>query len=147
MILRCVSTLKPSVKVGAALCALGLVAAPLAVLAQTPSAPPVTAPIGKSPGYEANVKALASVIGGLHSLKTTCDGGNDQTWRLNMQSLLDREGAPGAPLRVGMINAFNDGYQEQQSQHPACNAGAKAAQKNLGARGAQISRNLARDNY
>lgn len=64
-----------------------------------------------------------------------------------MQSLLDREGAPGAPIRVGMINAFNDGYQDEQSKHPTCNAGAKAAQKNLGARGAQISRTLARENY
>lgn len=100
-----------------------------------------------SPEYESNVKGLAFVMGGLHYLRTTCGDGNDQTWRLNMQSLLDREGAPGAPIRVGMINAFNDGFNENKGRFPSCNAGAKTAQRSLGQRGGSLSRALARSNY
>lgn len=100
-----------------------------------------------TPEYEGNVKSLAFVMGGLHYLRTTCGDGSDQTWRLNMQSLLDREGAPGAPIRVGMINAFNDGFSENRGRFPSCNAGAKAAQRSLGQRGGALSRTLARSNY
>ncbi len=132
----------PFASISAALCALSVAATPLVALAQTEVEQPA-----KPPEYEANVKALAEVIGALHSLRSTCDKADDQTWRLNMQSLLDREGRPGAPLRVGMINAFNDGYQEQQKRFPTCNAGAKAAQKTFGAKGGEISRRLAQRNY
>jgi uncharacterized protein (TIGR02301 family) len=100
-----------------------------------------------SPEYESNVKNLAFVMGSLHYLRTTCGDSNDQTWRLNMQSLLDREGAPGAPIRVGMINAFNDGFSEHKGRFPSCNAAAQSAQKSLGRRGALLSRSLARSNY
>lgn len=114
-------------------------------LAQTP---PGQQPQNQaSPEYESNVKNLAFVMGSLHYLRTTCGNANDQTWRLNMQSLLDREGAPGAPIRVGMINAFNDGFSEHRGRFPSCNAAAQSAQKSLGRRGALLSRSLARSNY
>jgi uncharacterized protein (TIGR02301 family) len=123
--------------------------APLIAFAQAPPSvsPPAPTEAPKTPEYEANVKALAGVMGSLHSLGSTCDASGDQTWRLNMQSLLDREGRPGAPLRVGMINAFNDGFQDQQRRHPTCNAGARADQRSIGVRGGQISRQLAQQNY
>ena len=115
-------------------------------LAQTtPSGPQPQAQA--SPEYESNVKGLAFVMGGLHYLRGACGDANDQTWRINMQSLLDREGAPGAPIRVGMINAFNDGFSENKNRYPSCNAGAKSAQKSLGQRGGSLSRALARSNY
>lgn len=131
----------------AALCALAaalFTAAP--GLAQTEPGQE-TQPPARSPEYEQNVKGLAQVMGGLHYLRATCGDANDQTWRLNMQSLLDREGIPGAPIRVGMINAFNDGYTENKSRYPTCNGAAKAAQKTLGQRGGMLSRALARSNY
>lgn len=131
---------------GAAIFTLSVASAPLIAVAQT-EPPAVSGPTGKSPDYEANVKSLAFVMGALHSLQGTCGSSGDQTWRLNMQSLLDREGAPGAPLRVGMINAFNDGFQEQQKRYPTCNAGAIAAKKNFGFKGGSLSRQLASKNY
>jgi uncharacterized protein (TIGR02301 family) len=124
----------------------------VALLAATPGLAQIPTPGQQpqnqaSPEYESNVKNLAFVMGSLHFLRTTCGDANDQTWRLNMQSLLDREGAPGAPLRVGMINAFNDGFSEHKGRFPSCSAAAQSAQKSLGRRGALLSRSLARSNY
>ena len=41
-------------------------------------------------------------MGSLHYLRTTCGNANDQTWRLNMQSLLDREGGGMADHHSGV---------------------------------------------
>ena len=62
-------------------------------------------------------------------------------------ALAKRVAAGEPPIRVGMINAFNDGFSENKGRYPSCNASAKAAQRSLGQRGGSLSRALARSNY
>jgi uncharacterized protein (TIGR02301 family) len=104
-------------------------------------------PVVRTAAYDDDLRTLAEVMGGAHYLNSVCSGPGDQTWRLNMQSLLDREGPPGSAIRLGMITAFNEGYKAQQNRYGNCDSAARAATVSLARRGKNVARVLASRNY
>ena len=117
--------------------AAALIALALALPARAqerPTYPLTETPQSRRAQYGVELGRLAHVLGGAHYLRVLCVGKSDQSWRLFMVAMLDRE---GGQRRTDLVDAFNDGYRDIELRFPGCTPAAQAQEtelKNLGMR-------------
>lgn len=98
--------------------------------AQSPRAP-----------YDADMQRLAEILGALHYLRAICGSNEGQTWRNEMQALVDAE-APGGDRRDRLIGSFNRGYRGFQQTYRTCTPAANLAIRRYLDEGAKIARDI-----
>ena len=115
-----------------------LLAAVLLALGASPS--PCAAQSARAP-YEADMQRLAEILGALHYLRAICGSNEGQTWRNEMQALVDAE-APGGDRRERLIGSFNRGYRGFQQTYRTCTPAANIAIRRYLDEGAKIARDI-----
>jgi uncharacterized protein (TIGR02301 family) len=91
--------------------------------------------------YEADMQRLAEILGALHYLRTLCGANEGQTWRSEMQALIDAD-APGGDRRDRLIGSFNRGYRGFQQTYRTCTPAANLAIRRYLDEGAKIARDI-----
>ena len=91
--------------------------------------------------YEADMQRLAEILGALHYLRALCGANEGQTWRNEMQALVDAE-APGGDRRDRLIGSFNRGYRGFQQTYRTCTPAANVAIRRYLDEGAKIARDI-----
>ena len=125
----------------AAIAVLALATAAEPSRAQTRPAEPLTeTPQSRQARYGEELLQLAHVLGGAHYLRVLCVGKSDQSWRLFMVAMLDRE---GGPRRTDLVDAFNDGYRDIELRFPGCTPAAQSAETDLKNQGMRLADTLA----
>jgi uncharacterized protein (TIGR02301 family) len=116
-----------------------IVALSVASLAAT--AGPARAQGGPVP-FEDDLARLSEILGGLHYLRAVCGADEKQTWRAEMQALIDAEAPAGSPRRAKMVASFNRGFRGFQQAYRTCTPAAELAIRRHLAEGAKISREV-----
>jgi uncharacterized protein (TIGR02301 family) len=91
--------------------------------------------------YEADMQRLAEILGALHYLRAICGANEGQTWRNEMQALIDAD-APGGDRRERLIGSFNRGYRGFQQTYRTCTPAANIAIRRYLDEGAKIARDI-----
>jgi uncharacterized protein (TIGR02301 family) len=91
--------------------------------------------------YEADMQRLAEILGALHYLRAICGANEGQTWRNEMQALVDAE-ASGSDRRERLIGSFNRGYRGFQQTYRTCTPAANLAIRRYLDEGAKIARDI-----
>lgn len=113
----------------------------LLVAAVSPSlAQPAVSP-GARPAYEGDLARLAEILGALHYLRDLCGAREGQTWRTEMQALLDAE-TPIGERRDRLTASFNRGYRGFQQTYRACTPAANYAIRRYLEEGSHIARDI-----
>jgi len=102
---------------------------------------PVRAAEGGPPPYQADLQRLAEILGALHYLRGLCGANEGQTWRNEMQSLIDAEAPPGE-RRDRLVASFNRGFRGFQQTYRSCTPAADLAIRRYLDEGARISRDI-----
>lgn len=88
------------------------------------------------PAKQAELTELSRILGGLHALRSACNGPADQTYRSKMTSMLDLEAPDSSQFREPLIVAFNFGFRENGGADGQCaedkNAAKEAALAKIG---------------
>lgn len=113
----------------------------LAMFIACAGAPTARAQGGPVP-FEDDLARLSEILGGLHYLRAVCGAAEKQTWRAEMQALVDAEAPAGSPRRAKMIAAFNRGYRGFQQAYRTCTPAAELAIRRHLAEGVKISREV-----
>jgi uncharacterized protein (TIGR02301 family) len=113
----------------------------LALIVAIACAGPARAQGGPVP-FEDDLARLAEILGGLHYLRAVCGADEKQTWRTEMQALVDAEAPPGSPRRAKMITSFNRGFRGFQQAYRTCTPAAEVAIRRHLAEGVKISREV-----
>jgi uncharacterized protein (TIGR02301 family) len=119
--------------------AIVLLAVSTAAYAQAPTVAPV--PGGVRPAYETDLARLAEILGALHYLRDLCGAREGQTWRNEMQALLDAE-APSGERRDRLTASFNRGYRGFQQTYRTCTPAANYAIRRYLEEGSRIARDV-----
>jgi uncharacterized protein (TIGR02301 family) len=101
---------------------------------------PCAAQSARAP-YEADMRRLAEILGALHYLRAICGANEGQTWRNEMQALIDAD-APGGDRRERLIGSFNRGYRGFQQTYRTCTPAANIAIRRYLDEGAKIARDI-----
>jgi uncharacterized protein (TIGR02301 family) len=109
-------------------------------LALNASLVPCAAQGARAP-YEADMQRLAEILGALHYLRAICGANEGQTWRNEMQALIDAD-APGGDRRERLIGSFNRGYRGFQQTYRTCTPAANIAIRRYLDEGAKIARDI-----
>jgi uncharacterized protein (TIGR02301 family) len=123
-----------------ALAVLLLVLATAAAQAQ-PAVPAAPAAPAARPSYDGDLMRLAEILGALHYLRDLCGAREGQTWRNEMQQLLDAE-APSGERRERLTASFNRGYRGFQQAYRTCTPAADFAIRRYLEEGAKIVRDI-----
>src|SRR5205085_335315 len=107
------------------------------VLAAAGAAPAQTA---RAP-YEGDLLRLAEILGALHYLRALCGANEGQTWRNEMQALVEAETPPGE-RRDHLVASFNRGYRGFQQTYRTCTPAADLAIRRYLEEGARIARDI-----
>ena len=91
--------------------------------------------------YEADMRRLAEILGALHYLRAICGANEGQTWRNEMQALIDAD-TPGGDRRERLIGSFNRGYRGFQQTYRTCTPAANIAIRRYLDEGAKIARDI-----
>jgi uncharacterized protein (TIGR02301 family) len=91
--------------------------------------------------YEGDMQRLAEILGALHYLRAICGANEGQTWRSEMQALVDAE-APAGERRERLIGSFNRGYRGFQQTYRTCTPAANIAIRRYLEEGAKIARDI-----
>lgn len=91
--------------------------------------------------YDRDLQRLAEIMGALHYLRALCGANEGQTWRNEMQALIDAETPPGE-RRNRMIAAFNRGYRGYQQAHRVCTPSARATIRRYLDEGGRLARDI-----
>lgn len=65
-------------------------------------------------------EALSKNLGQLHYMRRLCFGQGDQTWRDQARAMMDIEAPEDRERRAALIQAFNDGFYDQQARFNTC---------------------------
>jgi len=122
---------KPTLIVFAAL--LLLVAPPTISRAEDSPAPPAP--------YQSDLERLAEILGALHHLRSICGANEGQTWRNEMQALIEAE-TPTGERRNRLVASFNRGYRGFQQSYRTCTRAADLAIRRYLDEGARIARDI-----
>ncbi|MCX8999068.1 TIGR02301 family protein [Rhizobiaceae bacterium BDR2-2] len=115
-----------------------LTAAPaLAQNRPAPAPPPPAVQHDAEAPYDARLARLAEILGALSYLRPLC-GIADESWRADMQAILDADTASEPTRRARMTAAFNRGYRAFAAIHTACSPAALAAEGRYRAEGATL---------
>lgn len=90
------------------------------------------------PAYESQMLRLAEVLGALHYLRKLCGADEGQTWRLEMEKLLEAE-APTAQRRAQLIAHFNRGFRGYSEIYRNCTKPASEAANQFLQQGMRLS--------
>ena len=93
--------------------------------------------------YLSDAITIARVLGRAHSIRVTCNGRDDQFWRLYMQEMLDIEAPIQGQLRDSMARAFNDAFEAEAAFRVRCDEEAVAAEAEYAQEGRVIAEKLA----
>jgi uncharacterized protein (TIGR02301 family) len=114
--------------------ALLLLAAPPAICrAEDSPAPPAP--------YQSDLERLAEILGALHHLRSICGANEGQTWRNEMQALIEAE-TPTGERRNRLVASFNRGYRAFQQSYRTCTRAADLAIRRYLDEGARIARDI-----
>jgi len=91
--------------------------------------------------YEGDLRRLAEILGALQYLRGLCGANEGQTWRNQMQALIDAEAPPGE-RRDRLVASFNRGYRGFQQSYRICTPAAGLAVRRYLDEGARISRDI-----
>ena len=92
----------------------------------------------RDPAQRQTLVDLAYVLGESQSLRQTCKGVEDVYWRTRMQQLERAEEADG-PFTRRLADSYNDGFNLEQQQFPACDAHAREEAERVAAKGRELS--------
>lgn len=92
--------------------------------------------------YDDQLVRLSEVLGAIHYLRNLCGAEEAQTWRDEMQKLLEAEN-PSVARRARFVDGFNRGYRGYQRTHAACTDASKLLADRFVSEGAQISSQIA----
>ena len=112
-----------------------LLLACLVLVAGPASAQAVRAP------YDADLQRLSEILGALHYLRAVCGSNEGQTWRNEMQALIDSEASQGE-RRDRMVASFNHGYRGFQQSYRSCTPAADVVIRRYLEEGARIARDI-----
>src|SRR6202040_1804670 len=101
---------------------------------------PCAAQSARAP-YEADMQRLAEILGALHYLRAICGANEGQTWRNEMQALVEAEAPPGE-RRDRLVASFNRGFRGFQQTYRSCTPAADLAIRRYLDEGARISRDI-----
>ena len=101
---------------------------------------PCAAQSARAP-YDTDMQRLAEILGALHYLRAICGSNEGQTWRNEMQALVDAE-SPGGDRRDRLIGSFNRGYRGFQQTYRTCTPAANLAIRRYLDEGAKIARDI-----
>lgn len=90
------------------------------------------------PAYEAEMLRLSEVLGALHYLRELCGAEEGQTWREQMQLLIEKE-EPTQERRAQMIAHFNNGFRGFRETYRECTPAAVEANNRYVAEGAKLA--------
>jgi uncharacterized protein (TIGR02301 family) len=111
-----------------------ILAAPVAVSrAEENPAPPAP--------YQNELERLAEILGALHHLRSICGANEGQTWRNEMQALIEAE-TPTGDRRNRLVASFNRGYRGFQQSYHTCTRAADLAIRRYLDEGARIARDI-----
>ena len=96
----------------------------------------------RSVPYDGQLLRLAEILGALHYLRGICSADEGQTWRDQMQALIDAE-TPSGERRERMVASFNRGYLGFQQSYHLCTPAADLAIRRFLDEGVTITRDLA----
>jgi uncharacterized protein (TIGR02301 family) len=113
----------------------------LALCLLAPLAPGLRAAEGGPAPYDRDLQRLAEILGALHYLRDICGAKEGQTWRDEMQALIDTE-TPSGERRDRMVAGFNRGYRGFQQTYRTCTPAANLAIKRYLDEGAMIAREI-----
>lgn len=105
------------------------------------AAPPSRAAEGGPAPFDADLQRLAEILGGLHYLRDICGAREGQTWRNEMQALVDAE-TPSGERRERMIASFNRGFSGFAQTYRTCTPAADLAIRRFLEEGAKIARDV-----
>jgi uncharacterized protein (TIGR02301 family) len=91
--------------------------------------------------YERDLQRLAEILGALQYLRGLCGANEGQTWRNEMQALVDAE-APAGERRDRLVASFNRGYRGFQQTYRTCTPAADLAIRRYLEEGARIARDI-----
>lgn len=128
------------VAAGASMPASGAAVAEKTPIALVQAAPPPQLPAGDPP-YEAQLLRLSEILGALHYLRHLCQSEDGDTWREQMQALIESE-QPSDERRQRMIDRFNRGYESFHSVYRICTAAATLASERYLDEGAKIAADI-----
>lgn len=92
--------------------------------------------------YRARLHRLARILGETHAIERQCFGTSRQTWRLNMQSMLELEAKNDSTLNDWLVAAFNNGYRAKQTLYPICSRYAHEDRKSLARKARRLANEL-----
>ena len=105
------------------------------VLAASPARAQSAAP------FDGDLQRLAEILGALHYLRALCGSNEGQTWREQMEALVDAE-APAGERRQRMVASFNRGYRGFQQTYRSCTPAADIAIRRYLDEGSRIARDI-----
>ncbi len=120
-----------------------------------PTAVPLTAPVttpsngtieepeddtdpGFRPPYEQELMRLAEILGAVHYLRALCGADEGQTWRLQMEAMIEAE-EPGRQWRTQLTEDFNRGYRNFERSYRQCTPSAILATRRYMNEGAELA--------
>lgn len=112
-----------------------LLASGLSLLAALPVAAAEEAP------YDDTLAQFAEVLGALHHLRPLCGALEAQTWRDQMQAILDAE-QPSRERRQRIVDRFNQAYRSLAAVHHDCTPAARELAETYRRRGEVLGRDL-----
>lgn len=71
------------------------------------------------PAYDPQMMRLSEVLGALHYLRELCGANEEQLWRDQMSTLIEKE-EPTEERRAQMIARFNQGFRGFQETYREC---------------------------
>ena len=110
------------------------------IIAALATAAPARAEVAAAP-FDGSLQRLAEILGALHYLRNICGANEGQTWRNEMQSIIDAE-APGGERRARMIASFNRGYRGYQQTYRTCTPAADLVIRRYLEEGSKIAREM-----
>ena len=113
----------------------------IALVALTVAATPVRAIEGGPAPFDSDLMRLAEILGALHYLRDLCGAREGQTWRNEMQALVDAE-APSGERRERLVASFNRGYRGFQQTYRTCTPAADFAIRRYLEEGSKIARDI-----
>jgi uncharacterized protein (TIGR02301 family) len=104
------------------------------------AAAPVRAQETPAP-YDATLQRFSEILGALSYLRGVCGFNDAQTWRTQMQALVDAE-TPRGDRRAKMLASFNRGYRIFQQSYRTCTPVASEVIRRYLDEGSKIAREV-----
>jgi uncharacterized protein (TIGR02301 family) len=92
--------------------------------------------------YDATLQRFSEILGALSYLRGICGFTDAQTWRNQMQALLDAETPKGGDRRSRMVASFNRGYRIFQQSYRTCTPAASEVIRRYLDEGSKIAREV-----